>query len=219
MQMLTRSMKMFFGVILYLIFFSLALIPILVIRPHIESVHYAIAATIWALGTALFFFPALAIIIKKAWSFTGEGEPAPLEQLHKRLLQTNEFNSPVSVSKVKNKLVATWKHQDQSWCELLEKTKMKKLYELWMVFDNNTKTVVMTDKYRSADWRLSPIKVETGWLALSKPYFKVKTGPEWGIDNYTDSNPDDYGFAPNEIKSPFLNTILKNGWNVRFSLF
>lgn len=217
--MLTRSMKMFFGVILYLLFFSLALVPLLVIRPHIESVHYTVATTIWALGTALFFFPALAIIIKKAWLFKGKGEPAAVAKLHMLLLETNEFNAPVTVNKIKNKLVATWKHQDQSWCELLEKKKMKKLYELWMDFDNNTKTVIMSDKYRSADWKLSPIKLETGWFALSKPYFNVKTGSEWGVENYTDTSPDDYSFTPNEIKSPFLNTILKNGWNVRFSLF
>lgn len=88
-----------------------------------------------------------------------------------------------------------------------------------MYFEDKTKTVVMTDKYRSVDWTLSPIKLKTGWFALSKPYFRVSTGSEWGVENYVDSDPDDYSFSPNEIKSPFMNTILKNGWNVRFSLF
>ena len=96
---------------------------------------------------------------------------------------------------------------------------MKKLYELWLSFDNNTKTVSMTDKYRSVDWTLSPIKLKTGWFALRKPYFRVETGEAWGVENYVDSDPDTYSFSPNEIKSPVLNTIVKSGWNVRFSLF
>lgn len=217
--MFMRSIKTLLGVIIYILFFSLALIPILIIRPHIENIHYTIAATTWAVGTALFFIPALAIIIRKVWVFQGKREPVPLGHIEEVLLETNTFDAPVSVKRSGRKLVATWRHQDQDWCELLEKTKMKRLYELWMDFDNHTKTVVMTDKYRSADWKLSPIKVKTGWFAYSKPYFNVATGKEWGVENYTDSSPDDYSFSPKEIKSPFLNTILKNGWNVRFSLF
>ena len=88
-----------------------------------------------------------------------------------------------------------------------------------MAFDRTTRTVIMTDKYRSADWKLSPIKVETGWFAYPKPYFNITVGEEWGIDNYVNSASEDYAFAPKELKAPILNTILKNGWNVRFSLF
>lgn len=97
--MLIRSMKTLFGVILYVLFFSLALVPILVIRPNIEGVHYAIAATIWALGTAIFFFPALAIIIKRSWSFYGKGEPTALDRLQAILMEPNELNAPVFCKK------------------------------------------------------------------------------------------------------------------------
>ena len=217
--MFIRSLKTFFGVIVYILFFSLALVPILVIRPNIESTHYSIAVSIWAIGTAIFFLPALAIIIKRVWFFEGNGEPVSLEHLKKILMEINDFGAPVYIKTKRNKLKASWKHQEQSWCELFENTDMKNIYELWLAFDKNTRTVIMTDKYRSADWKLSPIKVTTGWFAYPKPYFNIAIGNEWGIDNYVNSAPEDYNFVPKEIKSPILNTILKNGWNVRFSLF
>lgn len=217
--MFIRYAKTFFGIIIYILFFSLALIPLFVIRPNIENTHYSIAVTIWAVGTAIFFLPALAIIIKRIWFFEGKGEPIPLEQLKTILLEINDFGGPIYIKEKRNKLKASWKHQEQSWCELFENVRMKRIYELWMAFDRNTRTVIMTDKYRSADWKLSPIKVKTGWLAYPKPYFNVTVGEKWGIDNYVDSTPEDYNFTPKEIKSPILNTVLKNGWNVRFSLF
>ncbi len=195
-----RYIKTLAGVIVYILLSCLALLPVLAIRIDIESTHYAIAVSIWAIVISLLFFPALGIIIKKAWFFKGKGEQFALERLMEILLEINDFNAPISVTKHGKKIVATWRHQSQDWCELLEKTQMKKLYELWLSFDNSTKTVSMTDKYRSADWSLSPIKVKTGWFAMSKPYFRVDTGIVWGVENYVDSNPDDYNFSPNEIK-------------------
>lgn len=217
--MVKRYMKTIFGIILYVLFFSLALLPILVIRPHIENSQYAIAVTVWAIGTALFFIPALSIIIRRTWFFAGSGEPVSQAVLQHLLSEINELDAPVQVKKQRKKMIVSWRFQDQSWSELLEKKRLKKLYELWLRFDNSTKTVIMSDRYRSVDWTFSPFKVKTGWFSFSKPYFKVATGLNWGVENYVDSSPDDYSFMPNEIKSPILNTILKNGWNVRFSLF
>lgn len=214
-----RYIKTFSGFIFYLLLSFLALLPVLVIRTNIESIHYTIAVTIWGIVVCLFFLPALAIIIKKVWFFEGKNEPVALDKLKKILLEINDFDAPVSVRNQKKNIIFTWRHQEQSWCELLEKAKLKKLYELWINFDNSTKTVTMSDKYRSVDWSLSPIKLETGWFSYSKPYFRIVTGNAWGVENYADSDPNDYSFSPNEIKSPVLNTIIKNGWNVRFSLF
>ena len=95
---------------------------------------------------------------------------------------------------------------------------MTRLYELWLRFDNNTKTVTMTDRARSLNWDLSPITVKTGRLSLPTPFYRVEIGPEWGVENYNDTIPQDFSYTPDEIKAPILNTILKNGWNVRFSL-
>ncbi len=214
-----RYIKTFAGVLLYLFFCVLALLPVLAIRTTIESSSYAIAVVIWATVSFLFLFPALAVIIKKSWLYKGKGEPVTIERLRGILLEINDFNAPVSVREHRKKLVITWRYEDQDWCELLEKTEAKQLYELWLGFDGSTRTVTMSDRYRSVNWSLSPIQVKTGIFAFSRPYFDVSTGIVWGVENYVDSRPEDYTFSPTEIKSPILNTIIRNGWNVRFSLF
>lgn len=215
---MTRYLKTLAGILLYAVLAFIALLPIMVIRIHLETVHYNLAMLTWGLCAALLLYPALAIIIRTAWFFEGKGEPVAEDRLREILLEINNFSAPIHVRRQRKNIVASWRHHEQSWCELLEKAKPKKLYELWMRFDNRTKTVILTDRYRSVDWSLSPIRLKTGRFALSRPYFRIKTGDEWGVENYVDANPEDYSFLPNEIKSPVLNTILKNGWNVRFSL-
>ncbi len=219
MYMFKRYFYTVLGILSLLGIYYLSLFPILVIRTKLESNHFILAIAVWGFIAAVFFIPAIAIILKKAWFFKGKGEPIVLDLLQTIILSVNKTESPVEVKKHRKKLIVTWKYTDQVWCERLEKSGMKRMYELWLTFDNNTKTVSMSDRYRSANWELSPIAIKTGWLAATKPFFKVETGKEWGVENYEDTLPDDYSYTPNEIKSPVMNSILKNGWNVRFTLF
>lgn len=216
--MFKRYVKTISGFALLFFVYFLALSPILVIKPNLDRGQFLVALVTWGVLAGLFFIPAAAMIIRRAWFFRGSGEPVVLDLLQSLLLEVNNLDAPVRIKKQRRRFTATWRLDDQKWCERLEKKAMKKVYELWLVFDSSTKTVTMSDKYRSANWDLSPIAVKTGWLVLSKPFFKVATGNEWGVENYRDTKPEDYDFSPDEIKSPVMNTILKNGWNVRFSL-
>ncbi len=217
--MFKRYVYTIFGIVLLCIIYALTLLPILAVRNTLANKEFIFALIMWGIGAGIFFIPALATIIKKAWFFPGRSEPVVQELLLSMIMGVNSLNVPVRVNKHRKKLVITWRYKDHAWCERMEKSGMKKLYELWLSFDNNTKTVNLTDKFRSVDWSLSPGRVKTGWLASSRPIFKVATGNEWGVENYEDTEPDDYTFGPEEIKGPIMNTILKNGWNVRFSLF
>ncbi len=217
--MLKRYIQTGLGFVLLFLVYYLTLFPILVIRTNLEDKYFILAIIVWGFLAGAFFIPAAAAILKRVWFFNGKGEPVVMDLLYSILLETNKYDAPVQITKKRKKFVVSWRHQDQNWCERFEKAGMKRLYELWLAFDNNTKTVTMSDKYRSANWDLSPIMVKTGWFVLSKPYFKITVGNEWGVENYEDTAPEDYNFSPNEIKSPVMNSILKNGWNVRFSLF
>lgn len=198
--------------------YGLTLLPLMAVRSHLESGQYLLAILIWVVLCALFFIPALAFIIRKVWFFEGKGEPIVLDLLQSILDSVNDLDAPVTSKKHGRKRIVTWRYADPGWCEHLEKSGMDRIYELWLRFDNTTKTVFMTDRYRSVNWDLSPVSVRTGRFSWSRPYFKVETGPEWGVENYQDTTPRDYAFEPGEIKSPIMNSILKNGWNVRFNL-
>ena len=110
-----RYIKTFSGVIFYILFTFIALLPVLVIRTNIESVHYTVAVIIWAISAGIFFLPALAIIIKKVWFFKGTGEPVALDKLKKKLLEINAFDAPVSVQNQKKSIIFSWRHQEQLW--------------------------------------------------------------------------------------------------------
>lgn len=217
--MFKRYLFTFLGIAVLLGIYGITLLPILAVRVNLETRNYAIALIIWGVLAGIFFFPALAVIVKKVWFFRGRGEPVVLDLLRSLLMKVNDVDAPVTVGKRGKKLVCTWRCTEPRWAERLEKKGIKRLYELWLRFDNSTKTVTLTDRYRSVSWVLSPVSVKTGWLSYSKPLFSVRTGDEWGVENYEDTGPDQYAFSPHEIKGPMMNTILKNGWNVRFSLF
>jgi len=217
--MIKRYFYLLAGILLLLGTYWLTLLPILAIRTNLETKYFGVALAIWGLLAALFFLPALAVIIKNVWFFKGKGEPVVLDLLQSILLGVNELEAPVTVRKHGKKLVVSWRCSEPQWCELIEKSGMHRLYELWLRFDNNTKTVSMTDRYRSVNWDLSPITVKTGRFSFSKPFFKIALGREWGVENYEDTPSQEYTYSQNEIKSPVLNSILRNGWNVRFTLF
>ncbi|HHO47372.1 MAG TPA: hypothetical protein ENN06_02780 [Desulfobacteraceae bacterium] len=217
--MFKRYLYTFLGIVSLLGVYWLALLPVLAVRTGLEAKQYVIALIIWGVLAAVFLVPGLAAILKSVWFFRGSGEPVVLDLLHSVLMKVNDIDAPVTVRRQGKKLVCTWRCHEPHWCERLEKSGMRRLYELWLRFDNSTKTVIMTDRYRSINWDLSPVSVKTGWLSWSRPFFKVQTGDQWGMENYEDGVPEEYTFSPNEIKSPVMNTILKNGWNVRFSLF
>lgn len=207
------------GLCLLGLLYILFLLPLIFLRNTIEQQYLLVGMEIWAIICALAFIPSLALIIKKSWLFTGTEEPVVHSLLLSLLQEVNIFNTPVVVRKKRKKLVVTWRINEPDWADKMESKDLKKLYELHLSFNNSTKTVSMSDRFRSVQWDYLSKKCKTGWIAFPKPFFKVKTGKEWGIENYQHCAPDTYNFLPEEIKSPVLNTILRNGWNVRFSLF
>lgn len=217
--MLKRYLYTLFGLICLLGLYLLTLLPILAVRPGLENTQYGLALLVWALLAILFFPLGLAFIVKKVWFFLGQGEPVVLELLLELLLKVNELDAPVTLNRQGKKIMAGWRYQEPHWSERMEKSGMTRLYELWLSFDNHTKTVTMTDRARKVNWDLSPIKIRSGWRLPRLPYCKIHLGDEWGVENYEDTIPQDYTFREHEIKSPILNTVRKNGWNVRFSLF
>ena len=217
--MIKRYFLTIIAFLLLLLGYALTLIPLVIIGTGLEQQTHLLGFGIWGLLVLGSLIPALSMIISKIWFFQGHGEPVALKILQKKLLAVNHGNGPVQVQEKKKKFIVTWHYANPQWCELMNRMGMDKLYELHLVFDNATKTVVIADKIRSLRFVDCPEKVKTGFIAKPKPFLKVNLGKQWSIDNYTGAQPQDYSFQPGEIKSPVLGSILKCGWNVRFSYF
>jgi len=206
-------------VLLLLTGYGLTLLPLLFVHPHVEAHLFMGAMFIWFLLFALSLPFFLRIIIHRVWFFTGQGEPIVKDLLESMLLGVNDYNTPVIVRKKRSRLIITWRCSDPRWCELMAAAGLRKTYELTLYFNYNTRTVTMKDRVRRVNFDLCPIKVKIGFLASPRFYCRVGTGSEWRLMNFKNIPADHYQFRPWELKSPVFNTIINNGWNVRFTLF
>jgi hypothetical protein len=218
-MMLKKYMQMSGRMILFFLLYLVPLMPLFLIRDQLEQKQLLLALGVWVGCGVLLFLPTLGMIIRKSWFFDGQGEPIVQDLLLAMLTGINDMNGPVQVHRHHGRLVFSFRCNDPGWLERMELGGLNKAYELTLRLDHSTRTVIMTDRFRSLHWKLSGGKAQTGFFAWPRPFFKVDLGEEWGIENYEQARPEAYEFTPREIKSPILNTILRNGWNVRFSLF
>ena len=217
--MLKRSFLTFFSLFLLLIAYLLSLLPLLVVQGKLDASTYLTVLCIWVALATLLFLPALGLVIKKIWFFRGTGVPATLEQLQERLLSLNAMSCPVQAICKRKKLILTWRYQEVQWCERFSDLGINRLYELHCRFDPATRTVLLADRMRTADFLICPQRVKIGFLRIPLPFLRVRPKRLGTIAQYATMAPSGYTFHPREIKAPVMGTILANGWNVRFSLF
>lgn len=216
--MIKRYFLTFGGFCLLAAIYLLTLLPLLMVRGDLANQTYIKALAVWGLLVLLSLGPALSLLLKKIWFFHGTGEPVSLKKLRASLMEVNEMHVPVRIEEKGKRLIAEWRYDDPSWCERMAEKNVTRLYELRLGFDENTRTVTLADRSRRVDLDLCPIRVKTGFLAVPRLFFAVKTGKNQGIEKYKEVAPSDFQFKPGEIKSPLVNTILAQGWNVRFAL-
>ena len=194
------------------------LLPLLLVRADLSTPTFLRSLTVWGLMALFSFGPALSFLIKKIWFFQGSGQAVSLHMLRDKLLAVNEMHCPVRVKEKGKRLIAEWRYDDPDWCERMAAESISRLYELRLVFDEHTNTVTFSDRLRKVDLSLCPIRVKTGFFSRPRLFFGIKIGEDQGVEQYTMLRPVDFRFKPSEIKSPIVNTMLDQGWNVRFSL-
>jgi hypothetical protein len=217
--MLRRFLLTLLALLLLLIADLVSLLPLLLVRSRLEGPTFLLALCLWAALAMLSALPVFSMLLKKIWFFRGTGEPASLEQVRERLLAINGMDCPVTVSSRRKKLILTWRYQEKVWCELFSRLDITRLYELHCRFDPATRTVVLTDRMRTADFLICPERIKIGFSRIPLPCLGVRPGRLGTVEQYAALAAHEYDFRPREIKSPVMGTILACGWNVRFSLF
>lgn len=166
------------------------------------------------------FIPYLNFVARRVFYFAGQGEPASEDTLRGIIMGINRLDVPVRVEQRRNKLIITWKYADAKWWELMSKAGLKQVYELHLKFNNARKEVTAIDILKSVSWRAGPTQVSIrakGFRGLSVGY---ELGAQWGIkETYELGTIYKYRFSPGEIKNPVVNSILRNGWAVRFGIW
>ena len=164
--------------------------------------------------------PYLDIVAKKVFYFPGEGKPESPEKLREKIMEINRFDAPVMVREKGDSLVVTWKYVDAKWWEILAKAGLRKIYELHIKFNNEKKEATLIDVKKSVSWKAGPTHVRVSGGFFRGVIFDYEIGKRWGItENFGIGKIYDYRFTPGEIKNPVMNTILRNGWAVRFGMW
>ena len=217
--MLKRYFLTFFWLVVVLSIYLASLLALLAVKEQLDPSTGIMAFCIWLVLATLSSLLVLGMLIKKIWFFRGTGEPVSLEQLQEHLLGINAMSGPVQVIRKRKKLVLSWRCQEMQWCELFNDLGICRLYELHCRFDPPTRTVLLMDRMRTADFLICPERVKIGSLRVPLPFLRVRSRHLGTIERYTTTAPHQYHFHPREIKAPVMGTILASGWNVRFSLF
>ena len=166
------------------------------------------------------FIPYLDLVAKKVFHFIGEGKPVTEKKLRAIIKNINRFDVPAWVQERGRKLVVTWKYVDAKWWEILARAGLEQIYELHIKFNERKKEATLIDVKKSVSWRAGPSQVRVRGGFFRGIYFGFEIGKRWGIkENFELGNIYDYKFSPQEIKNPVMNSILRNGWVVRFGMW
>ncbi len=219
--MISRVLKTIALLLLLLTGYGVSLLPLLLVWPHVQFQFLLPALIAWA---ALYILPLpffLRLIIHRVWFFRGTGEPVLQDLLQFMLMGINDFNTPVIATRKRNRIRLAWRCSEPDWCRRMAIEGVRKSYELNLEFDSSTRTVIMRDRVRNVNFFLCPVKVSTSLFTSARFFCRVRTGKEWqtGIKFFEQTMADDYQFNAQELKSPVFNTIITNGWNVRFELY
>jgi hypothetical protein len=125
----------------------------------------------------------------------------------------------VTAQEKRRAIIFTWRYRDKQWCEMFHHLGINRLYELHCHIDADTRTVLLVDRMRAADFLICPDRIKIGRLRIPLPLMAVRSKRLGAIEQYATMAEHDYTLHPREIKSPILGTVLASGWHVRFSLW
>ncbi len=217
--MLKRSLLTLLALLALLLIAPISLLPLLAARASLDAPAYLLTLSLWVALLPLLLLGLANILLKNIWFFPATADPLPLETLRERLLAVNAMACPVAATAKRKKIIVTWRIAAMQWCELLSRLGIDRLFELHCRFDPDTRTVILVDRIRHADFLICPQQVTVSRRHIPLPLLRARLARLRRIDDYPTLDDHDYDFHPREIKSPVMGTILACGWNVRFSLF
>lgn len=217
--MLKRSILTFLAVLALLVGVLLSGLPLVMLRTQLDEPTMLMLVCLWLTAAIAVALGLANSVLKKIWFFRGQGEPITAEQLRQRLLTVNAMACPVTAQEKRRAIIFTWRYRDKQWCEMFHHLGINRLYELHCHIDADTRTVLLVDRMRAADFLICPDRIKIGRLRIPLPLMAVRSKRLGAIEQYATMAEHDYTLHPREIKSPILGTVLASGWHVRFSLW
>lgn len=218
--MMKKFLATFLILLGYMAVMAGLLLLILSLQNNLSQQSFIIAIVVFAIALLVSFFVIFFTVVRKIWFFPGNGTPVELSELKKQLLGINNLNVPIVAKEGEGGgLVFTWNYVDAKWWEIMAKAGLDKVYELRVKFNDKKHEVTMVDITSSLSWRAGTAGVDIGQDSQRGIIMGFEIGKQWGIrENFSIGKVYDFKFNPAEVKGPVMNTILNNGWNVRFGI-
>ncbi len=214
--------KAFLEVILFMVIWAVVLLAAIYIPPKIGLSDNVVTVLILILTLLIFisFLPFLNYVARSVIFFKGEGQAIPKAELQRRLEELNTFDAPVMVRPKRRGYLFTWRYVDAKWWEAFQKAGLTEMYELHVKLNGMRHEAILTESTRSVNWGAGIDGVRLGWSGFRGVVSEWERGEAWGIqENFAPGKIYDYTFTPSLVKNPVINTILRSGWDVRFSIF
>jgi hypothetical protein len=218
--MVKRFLAAFMLVLVYLALWAAFLYGVILLAQEDEGLLLtAILATMAFLILA--FVPYLDQVVKRVFRFRGQGPPVSAGALRRQILSVNRLrNVPVMAEERLYDVVLTWRYVDARWWEILAKAGLRRIYELHVKLDEERRLATLIDVHKSVKWRAGPTQVHVGGGFGRGVILAYEIGEGWGIqENWQPGQVYEFKFEPAEIKNPVMNTLLRNGWDVRFGIW
>ena len=140
------------------------------------------------------------------------------EDLFAKLLSLNKEELPFKVEKGSEvDLLAQWKIVDASWYEIFARANLEKVHKIWLLLDENERTVRVLEESYSVSWRAG---VPVFSLEMEKFQGRTIGSKSFGI-GYAFKGPDplsfgevyQYRFDVSEMKRPIVEIVTGSGWD------
>ena len=213
--------KAFLEIMLFMVVWAVILLAAIEIPPRIGLSDTVVTILILSLTLLIFisFLPFFYYVVRSVFFFKGEGQAIPRAELQHQLEELNTFDAPVMVQLKGRGYLFTWRYVDATWWEAFQKAGLTELYELRVRLHERKHEAILTESTRKVNWGAGVDGVRLGWSGFRGVVSEWERGEAWGIqENFAPGKLYDYTFTPSLVKNPIINTILRSGWDVRFSL-
>ena len=212
----------FLGIMLFMVAWTVILFAAIEIPPRVglSDTGETILMLSLALLTVLSFFPFFYYLVKSVFFIKGEGQAISKAQLQQKLEELKTFDAPVMLKPKRRGYVFTWRYVDAKWWEVFQKAGLTELYELHVRLNERKHEAILTESTRKVNWGVGVEGVHLGWSGFRGVVSEWERGEAWGIrENFAPGKLYDYTFTPALVTNPVINTILRSGWDGRFSIF
>ncbi|MBI5839518.1 MAG: hypothetical protein HZB19_05395 [Chloroflexi bacterium] len=113
-------------------------------------------------------------------------------------------------------LIAEWKIVDAKWYEIFAKASLKKVFRIYMKFDETKHEVRAKDEEYTVEWRAGVPSLSMSASKLQGQTTSVEFGTAYAFtEELKPGQVYKYRFSTNEIKKPIQETVAACGWTYK----